>query len=48
MVRNVHLAWSIGLTMAVRLNTRLEVNGLPPMTNLVDDLSDGVRLIQVR
>jgi hypothetical protein len=30
-----------------RLNTKLEANGYPPMTSLVKDLSDGVRLIQL-
>lgn len=30
-----------------RLNTKLEVNGYPPMSSLVKDLSDGVRLIQL-
>ena len=30
-----------------RLNTKLESNGYPPMTSLVKDLSDGVRLIQL-
>ncbi|KZT09244.1 actinin-like protein [Laetiporus sulphureus 93-53] len=29
------------------LNTKLESNGHPPMTSLVKDLSDGVRLIQL-
>ncbi|KAI0699926.1 actinin-like protein [Cerioporus squamosus] len=29
------------------LNTKLEANGYPPMTSLVRDLSDGVRLIQL-
>ncbi|KAG5719277.1 Alpha-actinin-like protein 1 [Termitomyces sp. T112] len=29
------------------LNTKLEMNGYPPMTSLVNDLSDGVRLIQL-
>ncbi|KAI0087028.1 calponin homology domain-containing protein [Irpex rosettiformis] len=29
------------------LNTKLESNGYPPMTSLVQDLSDGVRLIQL-
>ncbi|EMD40209.1 hypothetical protein CERSUDRAFT_151252 [Gelatoporia subvermispora B] len=29
------------------LNTKLESNGYPPMTSLVKDLSDGVRLIQL-
>lgn len=29
------------------LNTKLEQNGYPPMTSLVKDLSDGVRLIQL-
>ncbi|KAF8628666.1 hypothetical protein AX15_003796 [Amanita polypyramis BW_CC] len=29
------------------LNTKLEVNGYPPMSSLVKDLSDGVRLIQL-
>ncbi|KAJ3575859.1 hypothetical protein NP233_g826 [Leucocoprinus birnbaumii] len=30
-----------------RLNTKLEANDYPPMTSLVKDLSDGVRLIQL-
>lgn len=30
-----------------RLNTKLEANGHPPMSSLVKDLSDGVRLIQL-
>jgi hypothetical protein len=30
-----------------RLNTKLEANGYPPMHSLVQDLSDGVRLIQL-
>ena len=30
-----------------RLNTKLEGNGYPPMSSLVKDLSDGVRLIQL-
>ena len=30
-----------------RLNTKLESAGYPPMTSLVKDLSDGVRLIQL-
>jgi cofilin len=30
-----------------RLNTKLEAQGYPPMTSLVKDLSDGVRLIQL-
>jgi hypothetical protein len=29
------------------LNTKLEANGYPPMVSLVEDLSDGVRLIQL-
>ncbi|KIJ62611.1 hypothetical protein HYDPIDRAFT_114269 [Hydnomerulius pinastri MD-312] len=29
------------------LNTKLEANGYPPMHSLVEDLSDGVRLIQL-
>jgi len=29
------------------LNTKLESNGYPPMRSLVEDLSDGVRLIQL-
>ncbi|KAF9255638.1 actin cross-linking [Marasmius fiardii PR-910] len=29
------------------LNTKLEANGYPPMSSLVKDLSDGVRLIQL-
>ena len=35
------------LTISLRLNTRLESAGYPPMTSLVRDLSDGVRLIQL-
>ena len=35
------------LTPAVRLNTKLESQNYPPMTSLVQDLSDGVRLIQL-
>ena len=35
------------LTLACRLNTKLESAGHPPMTSLVKDLSDGVRLIQL-
>lgn len=34
-------------TLICRLNTKLESNGHPPMTSLVKDLSDGVRLIQL-
>lgn len=30
-----------------RLNSKLEANGHPPMRSLVQDLSDGVRLIQL-
>ena len=30
-----------------RLNTKLEANDIPPMSSLVKDLSDGVRLIQL-
>ncbi|KAI3616115.1 actin cross-linking [Moniliophthora roreri] len=33
--------------LLARLNTKLEANGYPPMTSLVKDLSDGVRLIQL-
>jgi hypothetical protein len=29
------------------LNTKLEANDIPPMSSLVKDLSDGVRLIQL-
>ena len=32
---------------SVRLNTKLESQGYQPMTSLVKDLSDGVRLIQL-
>jgi hypothetical protein len=35
------------LVFCSRLNTKLEANGYPPMTSLVKDLSDGVRLIQL-
>jgi hypothetical protein len=34
-------------TLVLRLNTKLESNGLEPMMSLVEDLSDGVRLIQL-
>lgn len=30
-----------------RLNTKLDAHNYPPMTSLVKDLSDGVRLIQL-
>lgn len=30
-----------------RLNTKLEEGGYPPMSSLVQDLSDGVKLIQL-
>lgn len=39
------LSWLIALNP--RLNTKLESNGYPPMSSLVKDLSDGVRLIQL-
>jgi hypothetical protein len=35
------------LPVSGRLNTKLELNGYPPMSSLVKDLSDGVRLIQL-
>lgn len=35
------------LCVSSRLNTKLELNGYPPMSSLVRDLSDGVRLIQL-
>lgn len=34
-------------SLLVRLNTKLESQGYQPMTSLVKDLSDGVRLIQL-
>ena len=34
-------------SLPVRLNTKLESQGYQPMTSLVKDLSDGVRLIQL-
>ena len=34
-------------TLSARLNTKLETQNYPPMTSLVQDLSDGVRLIQL-
>ena len=34
-------------TPAARLNTKLESQNYPPMTSLVQDLSDGVRLIRL-
>ena len=33
--------------LVTRLNTKLESQNYPPMTSLVQDLSDGVRLIQL-
>ncbi|OJT14686.1 hypothetical protein TRAPUB_8739 [Trametes pubescens] len=36
-----------GVSSPYRLNTKLEANGHPPMSSLVKDLSDGVRLIQL-
>lgn len=36
-----------GFYESPRLNTKLEANGYPPMSSLVKDLSDGVRLIQL-
>jgi len=41
-----HLHLSV-LTSPIRLNTKLESQGYQPMTSLVKDLSDGVRLIQL-
>ena len=42
------LVYIIGVFNTVsRLNTKLESAGYPPMTSLVKDLSDGVRLIQL-
>lgn len=35
------------LVLIDRLNTKLESQGLVPMTDLVKDFSDGVKLIQV-
>lgn len=35
------------LKLSCRLNAKLEAHGYPPMTSLVKDLSDGVRLIQL-
>ena len=37
----------IAFNAIYRLNTKLESAGYPPMTSLVKDLSDGVRLIQL-
>jgi len=39
--------WKLIKTLLCRLNTKLESNGYPPMSSLVKDLSDGVRLIQL-
>lgn len=44
---NVDLLHSRQLTSFCRLNTKLEANDIPPMSSLVKDLSDGVRLIQL-
>ena len=41
------LPWTSITIIVSRLNTKLEANGYPPMTSLVKDLSDGVRLIQL-
>ena len=45
-LRPCHLCVVLRPSLA-RLNTKLEANGYPPMTSLVRDLSDGVRLIQL-
>lgn len=33
--------------LVIRLNSKLDTRGIPPMTSLAKDLSDGVRLIQL-
>jgi hypothetical protein len=38
---------ALGVFLACRLNSKLDLRGIPPMTSLAQDLSDGVRLIQV-
>ena len=41
-------SWLVAIEFSsARLNTKLEANNYPPMTSLVRDLSDGVRLIQL-
>jgi hypothetical protein len=44
---NIICSYSLFLTLLRRLNAKLEAHGHPPMTSLVKDLSDGVRLIQL-
>lgn len=44
---SVALYPALRLRTPCRLNTKLEAHGYPPMTSLVKDLSDGVRLIQL-
>ena len=39
--------FSIATDNCIRLNTKLESKGYDPMTSLVKDLSDGVKLIQL-
>ena len=41
----IHILGSFSLLL--RLNTKLEANGYEPMTSLVKDMSDGVKLIQL-
>jgi len=41
------LVWGFDRTFCKWLNSKLETKGIPPMTSLASDLSDGVRLIQV-
>lgn len=38
---------NINSRFSIRLNTKLESQGYQPMSSLVKDLSDGVRLIQL-
>lgn len=46
-ISHVADCWPASLFPISRLNTKLEANGYPPMRSLVQDLSDGVRLIQL-
>jgi hypothetical protein len=43
----IFLSHSLPRTFCKWLNSKLETKGIPPMTSLASDLSDGVKLIQV-
>jgi len=41
------VAFTCSQCLNTRLNTKLESNGYAPMSSLIKDLSDGVKLIQL-